>query len=288
MLNNALYKCCLFLTGGSVERQTGTTDLEKLGGIGNKMPVTFACFLITAAAISGVPPFNGFISKELIYDAAIERGKIFYLAALAGSFLTAASFLKLGHAAFLGRRNKEHDSVKEVPAAMLFPMIIIAGLCVLFGTWSALPINAFFRPVLGADPTAGHEFGGFPKNMTLVSLSVITLIAALMNHIYGVKRTGKGVKAADHIHYAPGLSFIYDKAEKRWFDPYDIGLKMVKVVSETAWLADRAIDWVYNVLTVKVIYAFTYLIRRLHNGSHKVYIAWSVLAAFVVILFLIR
>jgi NADH-quinone oxidoreductase subunit L len=100
MINNALYKSCLFLTGGSVEKQTGTTDLEKLGGIGSKMPITFACFIITALSISGVPPFNGFFSKELVYDGALERGFIFYLAAVVGSFFTAASFLKLGHAAF--------------------------------------------------------------------------------------------------------------------------------------------------------------------------------------------
>ena len=95
MINNALYKSCLFLTAGSVEKQTGTTDLNKLGGLWSKMPVTAVCFLITAASISGVPPFNGFFSKEMIYDAAMERHPIFYIAALLGSFLTAASFLKL-------------------------------------------------------------------------------------------------------------------------------------------------------------------------------------------------
>jgi formate hydrogenlyase subunit 3/multisubunit Na+/H+ antiporter MnhD subunit len=79
MLNNALYKCGLFLTGGVVEKQTGTTDLAKLGGLRLNMPVTFVCYLITAASISGVPPFNGFFSKELIYDAALVRGKVFYI-----------------------------------------------------------------------------------------------------------------------------------------------------------------------------------------------------------------
>ncbi|MFA6320651.1 MAG: proton-conducting transporter membrane subunit, partial [Candidatus Omnitrophota bacterium] len=62
MINHAMYKSCLFLTGGSVEKQTGTTDLNKLGGIAKKMPVTFICFIIAAASISGVPPFNGFFS----------------------------------------------------------------------------------------------------------------------------------------------------------------------------------------------------------------------------------
>ena len=70
------------------------------------MPVTFACFFVTAAvAISGVPPFNGFYSKELVYDGRAGAGTcVFYLAALLGTFFTAASFLKLGHAAYLGRR----------------------------------------------------------------------------------------------------------------------------------------------------------------------------------------
>ncbi|MEI8377871.1 MAG: proton-conducting transporter membrane subunit, partial [bacterium] len=48
MINHAMYKSCLFLTGGAVEKQTGTTDLVKLGGIGSKMPVTFICFIIAS------------------------------------------------------------------------------------------------------------------------------------------------------------------------------------------------------------------------------------------------
>jgi NADH-quinone oxidoreductase subunit L len=73
MINHAMYKSCLFLSAGSVERQVGTTDLSKLGGLARKMPVTMSCFVIGAAAISGVPPLNGFFSKELVYDGALER-----------------------------------------------------------------------------------------------------------------------------------------------------------------------------------------------------------------------
>ena len=82
------------------------------------MPVTFICFLITALSISGVPPFNGFFSKELIYDAALERGSIFYLAALLGSFFTAASFLKLGHATYLVI-SPEHPLAEKLATAQL-------------------------------------------------------------------------------------------------------------------------------------------------------------------------
>ncbi|MFH0790794.1 MAG: proton-conducting transporter membrane subunit, partial [Candidatus Omnitrophota bacterium] len=110
MVNNALYKSGLFLTAGAVEKQSGTTDLEELGGIASKMPVTFICFIITAVSISGVPPFNGFFSKELVYDGALERGWIFYIIAVLGSFFTAASFLKLGHAVFLGKLSAENKN----------------------------------------------------------------------------------------------------------------------------------------------------------------------------------
>ncbi len=73
MVNNAIYKSCLFLTAGAVEKQAGTTDLEKLGGLARSMPVTVICFIVAAVSISGVPPFNGFFSKEMVYDAALEE-----------------------------------------------------------------------------------------------------------------------------------------------------------------------------------------------------------------------
>jgi formate hydrogenlyase subunit 3/multisubunit Na+/H+ antiporter MnhD subunit len=286
MLNNAMYKSCLFLTGGSVEKQAGTTDLEKLGGLAWKMPVTFACFLITALSISGVPPFNGFFSKELIYDGALERGRIFYFAAVLGSFLTAASFLKLGHAVYLGK--KSNAPVKEAPAAMLIPMIVIALLCILFGVWNYLPLKYLIQPVLGEHLLKGHNFYGFPTNAALVIVTIIVLIAALLNHLYGVKRTGSALKAADHVHYAPGLLKIYEMAEKRYFDPYDIGQKIVKLFSCVMWNIDKAIDRIYNDFAPRLAYAITGRIRKLHNGSYRTYMIWSLAGAGIILIFFIR
>ncbi|MFA5085342.1 MAG: proton-conducting transporter membrane subunit [Candidatus Omnitrophota bacterium] len=286
MINNALYKSCLFLTGGSVEKQAGTTDLRALGGLAWKMPVTFACFLITALSISGVPPFNGFFSKELIYDGALERGSIFYAAAAIGSFLTAASFLKLGHAAYFGKRSDA--PVKEAPAAMLIPMIVIALLCVLFGVWNILPIKYLIQPVLGERLLEGRNFYGIPTNATLVIITILVLIAAVINHIYGVKRTGSALKAADHIHYAPILSKIYEKAERRYYDPYEIGRKLVKLFSGAMWNIDRWIDRIYNDLAPKLAYAITERIRELHDGSYKTYMIWSLAGAGIILIFFIR
>ncbi len=190
MINHAMYKSCLFLTGGSVEKQTGTTDLYELGGIGRKMPITFICFVVAAAAISGVPPFNGFFSKELVFDGALLSGKTFYIVALAGAFLTAASFLKLGHAAFLGKPSKDISSVKEASWAMLTPMIVIASGCILFGVYNPLPLKSLIQPILGTR-LEGHNFSGLPHNWTLVYISIGVLLLALLNHMYGVAKTRK-------------------------------------------------------------------------------------------------
>ena len=275
MLNNALYKSCLFLTGGAVENKTGTTKLEDLGGLGRKMPVTFGCFIITALAISGVPPFNGFFSKELVYAGALERGLIFYLMALAGSFFTAASFLKLGHAAFLGKLNPKNKDVKEVAIVMLMPMVIIACVCVLFGVYNYFPINKLIQPVLGQARMEGHNFGGFHTDMKLTIITVLVLLAAFLNHLFGVRRKGSGLKALDHIRYSPVLGHVYDKAEKRLFDPYEWGVRFFTVLAVFLSAIDRMVDWVYDVFSVKLAYSASGLLQRMRGTSYVVYIAWS-------------
>jgi len=283
MINHAMYKSCLFLTGGSVEKQAGTTDIEKLGGLGKLMPITFVCFLVAAFSISGVPPFNGFFSKEMVYDAALERGWIFYAIAALGSFFTAASFLKLGHAVYFGKINNENnDKVKEAPIPMLIPMVTIALLCVIFGIWNQLPINYLIQPILG-NKLAGHSFAGFPTNMMIVFGTLVVIVLAILNHLYGVMKGGSGAKASDHIHYAPGLAQIYDKAEKRFFDPYDIGLGFVKLLSRCAYLVDRFVDWIYEGLVTRLTMGFSRTISKIHRGNFATYLVWSLVGLVVVV-----
>jgi len=286
MINNALYKSGLFLTAGAVESQTGTTYLEKLGGLGRKMPVTFICFLITAASISGVWPFNGFFSKELVYDAALERGWIFYLAAIVGSFLTAASFLKLGHAVFLGKLNKENDKVKESHFSMCIPMVVIALTCIIFGVFNWLPINKLILPVFGSQKLEAHNFSGFPSNIWLVVITFVVLVLAFLNHFYGVKKNGSGLHAVDHIRNAPLIFETYNLAEKRFFDPYEWGMGLVRIISRICVGIDKAIDWLYEGLSVKLSYGLSNITRKAHSGNYSVYLSWSFIGFVIVIVLL--
>ncbi len=285
MINHALYKSCLFLTGGAVEKQTGTTDLAKLGGIAMKMPVTFVCFVIAAASISGVPPFNGFFSKELVYDAALERGMVFYLAAILGTFLTAASFLKLGPAAFLGKRSEHNENVKEASLPMLVPMVVIAAVCVVFGVWNYLPLDNLIKPILGAEHLEGLHMA---PNTMLITVTVIVLIGALLHHLFAAKVNGSGYKASDHIRHAPFLEGIYTKAEKRWFDPYDIVLKIIQGISRFGWWIDRAIDWLYDDFAVRVTTGLSCVIKLAHTGSYSMYVVWSLIGVLFVVIMLMK
>jgi len=287
MLNHAMYKSGLFLTAGNVERQAGTTYLEKLGGLGKKMPVTFACFAVLALSISGAPPFNGFFSKELIYDGALTRGGIFYLAAVIGSFLTAASFLKLGHAAFFGKKPAP-DNAREAPILMLLPVLAIAAGCLLFGLFNKVPLEGFIQPALSGAIGSEGGFSGFPKNIWLVAGTLVALLAALANHIYGSRKAGTGLGALDHIHYAPVLSEIYKKAELGRLDPYNIAKAPIERVALSLSRIDKANDFLYNVVMVRAAGYATALARRIHNGNHKTYIAWSLLVAMAMIIIFMR
>ncbi len=142
-LNHTLFKGLLFLTAGAVLHAAGTTNLDRLGGLSKRMPKTTACFLIGAGAISGLPPFNGFASKWMVYQAvytkAVESGKFIYViatvTALIVSVMTLASFIKVTQAVFFGQLREEHRRVQEVPLSMRIPMYIMSLLCVLCGVF---------------------------------------------------------------------------------------------------------------------------------------------------------
>ena len=216
MLNHSMYKSTLFLTGGSVETQAGTTDLRKLGGLRKAMPITAICAFIAAASISGIPPFNGYFSKEFIYHGAKETGMwIFVICAMLGSTLTLLSFLKLTFSTYMGRaetqvrnpKSEIRNEVVEAPWTMTVPMLIIAAGCVLFGVYNQLPLKLFIQPLISA---AGVPFENTVElthhawQVTPVTIMAMCfLLLAVIVFVLGRRRTGSAVTAVDFIHDAP-------------------------------------------------------------------------------------
>ncbi|MBD3257496.1 NADH:ubiquinone oxidoreductase [candidate division GN15 bacterium] len=150
IINHAMYKGLLFLTAGAVFFQLGTKNLNRMGGLGHTMPVTMVCFMIGALAIAGIPPFNGFASKLLIYETVFRFNPFVAVVAMLVSILTLASFVKVFHSVFMGPRLPEHGEVREVPAAMRGGMIVLALVVVAFGFVPTAVIDTMVGPAADA------------------------------------------------------------------------------------------------------------------------------------------
>ncbi|MBM3295411.1 MAG: NADH-quinone oxidoreductase subunit L, partial [Candidatus Aminicenantes bacterium] len=281
MINHAMYKCGLFLSAGSVEHRAGTTELRKLGGLSREMPFTAAGFAVCALAISGVWPLNGFVSKEMVFHGAVESGfLVFAVAAWVGAILTFASFLKAGHSVFFGPRTTEVPKLKESPAGIVLPILILALLCITFGVWNKLPLENFIQPILAGHAEAGAHLDFTAHALSLgnviAGISVACLVLALLLHVYGWKRSGqKAYLASEPVHNAPGFKQMYAWAEKRFFDLYEQGVVFLKALSKALFRGiDRPIDAFYEKAATAAGRAFTALFRAAHTGHYANYLAW--------------
>jgi len=154
VLNHSLFKGLLFLAAGNIVSSAHTKNIDQLGGLLKRMPWTGAAFLIGAAAITGLPPLNGFISEFLIYLASFKgvlsldaAGSVPMLATIAGlaliGGLAAACFTKAFGIVFLGQPRSEHaEQAHEVELAMVLPGFVLAAACILIGLLGANVVYA--------------------------------------------------------------------------------------------------------------------------------------------------
>ncbi len=156
VLNHGLFKSLLFFGAGSIQHATGSRNIERMGGLVRRMGTTAATFMVGSAAISGLPPLNGFVSEFLIYvgafgflaerpgsgAAALPAAVAILALALIGG-LAAACFAKAFGIAFLGEpRSAEARSAHEVPPGMRLPMAGLAIMCAGIGLLGALAVTA--------------------------------------------------------------------------------------------------------------------------------------------------
>lgn len=140
LFNHAVAKGLLFLNSGSIQHITGTRNLNELGGLGKKVPVTAGTNLIGALSIAGVPPLAGFWSKLIIIIALVQAKHFGYaLIAVLASILTLWYYLLIQRKAFFGPLNDRWLNIKEAPFWMSAANVILALLCILVGI--------FFTPV---------------------------------------------------------------------------------------------------------------------------------------------
>lgn len=146
IINYALYKGLLFLIAGAVIYRCGTANLNDLGGLGHSMKWTMGFFIIAALAIAGIPPFNGFASKLMIYESVFIFNPFIAVIAMVVSIMTLASFVKVFHSMFMGPKLPQYEAVKEVPMPMLIGMGLLAVLIILFGLFPDLVVKTLVEP----------------------------------------------------------------------------------------------------------------------------------------------
>jgi len=149
VLNHAVFKALLFLGAGAVQQATHTRDLEALGGLIHRMPWTAATFLVGAAAISALPPLNGFVSEWLTFQSLLALTTLGFTAGIGGvaatgllaltGGLAAFCFVKAFGITFLGMpRSEKAAAAREVALSMRMGMAFLAALCVVLGLFPTL------------------------------------------------------------------------------------------------------------------------------------------------------
>ena len=148
-INHGVFKGGLFLGAGAVQHATGTRDMEELGGLGRLMPKTTALWLVSAGGITGVPLLNGFVSKWLLYVAALSAG--FTLPGLLAwivSVLTMFTFMAATNGLFFGEPGEASGHAHESPRTMLAGMGALAVVCVALGVAPQLGLDYIIAPAL--------------------------------------------------------------------------------------------------------------------------------------------
>jgi formate hydrogenlyase subunit 3/multisubunit Na+/H+ antiporter MnhD subunit len=312
MLNNTLFKTGLFLSAGSVEHWTKTDEIDKLGGLARQMPLTFISFLVAAFAISGVPPLNGFVSKWMVYQGVIGLASegsrvypVFLIAAMLGSVLTLASFMKLLHAVFFGQRPESLAKVREVGFGMWLPPMFLAALCVVFGIFAyQVPLRGLVYPSL---PLLIEPIGIWQPALTTLLLLAALGLGALI-YLFGtvLKPTrgrtfvgGENVAETEEgrvvgtafyspVKHLPIISDLLRFGELGAFDLYNWIVAAGRAISFTLTrLVHEVLDGLVTAVGRLVKYSGAGL-ARVQNGSLPLYVAWVFLGAtvFFLVLFL--
>ncbi len=286
---HGIFKGTLFMVVGAIERQTGTSNFTEVTGLIRKMPWTFVAALMSIIALAGIPPLGGFVGKWMLYESLITSDH--YLLVIVIFFSSTAAFLycyKFLFGFFLGQEEEEWSHVKEAPALMVVPMLILAGLTFLFGTYPGIilkPIAAGMQS-LGYGLTQGqlwdtsiilNEWGNqVVLEPILYAILGIFVFFVIFVTIKGYKNTRyvttKDISSSGEVPLAhENLTF-----SQGFFQPF---LRAVEPAMR------RQIDKYYTAIAngLESLFDFT---RRVYTGNGQTYAIFVIV--FVVILLVFR
>ena len=195
-VSHTLFKMLLFLCVGAIIYCTGERKIQHLGGLAIRMPVTFALFTIGAFSISGIPPFNGFVSKEILYQACYGMPYLETILILTAAGTFALSFKMFRHV-FLGDLPAGMWKAKDPSLLMLVPMFVLASACLGFGLFWQKAFFQYVYPVMAESGLVGRN--GIisvqnPFSIIALSHTLKVVILGFIIYFIGIRMGWLGVK----------------------------------------------------------------------------------------------
>lgn len=298
VITHAFFKALLFLGAGSViHAMSDEQDIRSMGGLRKKLPITFLTFLIATIAISGIPPFAGFFSKDEILAHAYEHNKLLWVLGVIGSIMTSFYMFRLLFLTFFGTFRGTHEQehhLHESPASMTIPLIVLAVLSAaggFIGVPEALHgshwLATFMSPLFDASRQVNPEAFA-PTSLShadeylLMGISVVAaLVSAAVAYVMYVSKNS--VPAPDIEERSALQRLVYNKY---YIDElYDaIFVKPIRTLSNVlSSFGEYLIDSIVTG-TGRLVSNLSGLLRQTQTGSIGYYI-FAMVAGIVLILF---
>ena len=303
LMTHAFFKALLFLAAGSViHGMSDVQDMRQMGGLKSKMPITFMTMLIATLAISGIPLFSGFFSKDEILWKSFSSaygGVIFWIVGLITAGITAFYMFRLIYLTFFGE-NRASDEVKhhihESPKTMTIPLIALAGLAII-GGWIGIPkalgggawFEKFLHPVFAnGEHIMGHaeHHASFTMEYILMACSVILVLisisVAYLLYRKNPQITTKLQKKFSGIHKLVYNKYYVDEAYQT------VIINPLVVISKFLWkVVDVVfIDGLANGLAY-MIKSFSSSGRKMQTGYLRNYLLIFVLGVILILAYLV-
>jgi len=147
LVNHALFKSLLFLCAGAILHRTGLTKLSEMGALARRMPVVAVAFVIGAASIAGIPPFNGYVSLSLIHTGLLDSHQYLpYALMLIAQVITIAALGKAAWLAFFRHRAEDYPPLEPLRPGMVAGLASLAACCVAFGVLPRFFLDSVMAP----------------------------------------------------------------------------------------------------------------------------------------------
>jgi len=289
LVTHAFFKALLFLAAGSViHAMGGEQDMRKMGGLRQKLPVTFWTMTAAVFAISGFPPLSAFFSKDAILYAAFLQGtlgKILWFVGLVTALLTSLYMFRLWYMTFFGESRSPDAHPHESPLSMRVPLVILAILSVCGGWIGIDRFTEYLTPSVGYHPTASHGSAGleFILSMAAVLFAIEGLLIADKYYRRKPERPAQLVAAMPTGYKLLLNKYYVDEIYNA------VIIKPLLFLSQyfLGWIVDGAILGGLAWLLAGIATFTGMILQRWQSGNLRSYAAWLALGAAAVLLFVL-